>query len=189
MHTPLSVYQKYIEQKNIKSGKNQKIPKTINKLNKENFDKLEKISNYFNTIYQNINIDEYISTGFEIFENLKISHLDDNRIFQRYKNKDKKKKRDFDVIDDYQINKSLDHIKHNYENLLDYCKNENVIRQPILDYSQNKIDAVTLIFLIERKHLRNIRDEERMFVSYVLRNYVEIKHIMYNKYEFIISHL
>jgi len=187
MVTPGDVYMSFIRQKEIYHNK--KLNPNISRLSKENFDKLQKMADYFSTIYQNIDMDVYIATGFELWKTFNISKIDDKRIFEKYKSNDKRKKRNFSNISTEEIEKSITYIHSNYGNLFEYCKNDVIIRRPINDYIHNKIDGLTLIFLVEKKYIRSFNEEEKPLISYIISNYTDMKHRMYKYYEYLLKNL
>lgn len=187
MITVSDVHMAFIKQKEL--YQNKKINPNFSKLSKENRDKLQKMADYFNTIYQNIDMDEYMATGFELWKTFNINKIDDKKIFEKYKSKDKRRKRDFSNISVETIKNSIDYIHSKYENLFEYCKNDVIIRRPINDYIHNKIDGLTLIFLVEKKYIRSFNEEEKPLISYIISNYTDMKYKMYRYYEYLLKNL
>jgi len=189
MYTASDIYIKFKEIEGIYKNIPSVSYSGMGKLSNENRNKLQKIADYFNTIWQNIDIDEYLKVGFENWKSFNINKIDDDRIIEKYKRKDKKKRINYDVISNNEILKSIDYIKQNYENIINYCDDNNFVRRPVQDYIYGKIDVIVLIFLIENKYLHMIGSEEKMFLSYVYDNYEIIKYKMYEKYDFILKHI
>ena len=189
MYTAYDIYLKFKEIESQYKGIEFKAPKSLQKLSQEKINKLQKIADFFNTIWQNISIDDYLKVGFEKWKSFNIDRLDDERIIRKYISNDKKKKWGFDEITTDDILKSISYIKENYQNVVDYCKNDRVVRAPINDFVANKIDALTLVFLIEKKYLYPLNEEEKMFIHHFYSNYTEIKQKMYGKYDFIMRNI
>jgi len=179
------VYKKF---KEIESQvKNIPLNFNYSKLSSKNKDMLEHMADLFNTVYQNINIDAYIRTGFKLWKRFDISKLNDSRVFEKYKSDDKRYKRNFNP-DKKTIMKSMIYIKKNYTDLYNYCKSGGMVRQPIHDYLQNLIDPVVLCYLIEKKYLK-LNNEEINFLSYFNNNYVDIKSNMYKHHNMLQKYL
>ncbi|MFW5848086.1 MAG: hypothetical protein ACOCVF_04150 [bacterium] len=188
MYTAGDIYVKFKEIEGIHKN----IPSSysgMDRLSKDNRNKLQKMADHFNTIWQNIDIDNYLKVGFDMWKSFNINKIDDPRIIQKYKRLDKKRKINFDDISDEDILKSINYIKQNYNDVMDYCNDDNFIRLPVSDYVAGKIDAIILMFLIEKKYLSHLQEEEKMMVFYFIDNYENIKYKMYEKYEFILKHI
>lgn len=185
MYTAYDVYVKFKKMESLYKNKGFKIPNDLGKLSQEKINKLEKVSNYFSTIWQNIDIDEYLKIGFEKWKSFNIDKIDDERIFRKYVSNDKKIKNNFENISTNDIQKSIDHIKSYYGNVVAYCTDSKIIRNPINDFVQNKIDPITLSFLVEKRYI-SLREEEKLIISQFMNNYNDIKRIMYKHYDFII---
>jgi hypothetical protein len=86
--------------------------------------------------------------------------MDDKKIITYYIIKDKKVKRDFREIKKNNINDSINYIYSENISLKEYCnKGSEFMSNPVQDYIKNKIDPVTLMFLIEDNYL-TIKDNE-----------------------------
>lgn len=189
MYTAYDIYVKFKQMESLCKNKNVNIPKNLDRLSQEKINKLAKVADYFNTIWQNIDVESYLKIGFEKWKSFDIDKLDDKRIFRKYISNDKKIKNNFEEISTTDINKSIIHIQSNAGNAMEYCNDNKIIRDPINDFVQNKIDPITLMFLIEKRYLYPVREEEKLIISQFLNNYQDIKHVMYKHYEFIIRNL
>lgn len=181
------VYKKFKEAEAIKKCKPVDYSH-YKKISEKNKQKLNNMADMFNTIYQNINVLDYVCIGFDLWKSFNLSKIDDKKIFDKYKALDKKKKRETE-IDEKTIKKSIDYIKLNYNDIFNYCENRNgVIKQPIFDYIKNTIDPIVLSFLIEKKYIK-LNDEEKALLSYFMINYTTIKFNMYKNYNFLQKNL
>ncbi len=177
--TPLKLYQIFKKKESLYKNKNMGVPQNLNKLSVKNFKKLQKISDYFNTIWQNIDPELYIKLGFEKWKSFNLDKLDNPDLFQKYKSVDKLWKMGYNKIDEDVLKKSISYIK-NQKNYF----NDEIIKQPIKDYIKNKIDPIFLCYLIEQKYII-LTGEEKSLLSYFLNDYDEIKFMMYKKYHYI----
>ncbi|MFW6002321.1 MAG: hypothetical protein ACOCQD_03190 [archaeon] len=189
MYTAGDIYVKFKEIEGIHKSIPSVSYSGMNRLSEENRNKLQKMADYFNTIWQNIDIDNYLKIGFDMWKSFNINKIDDPRIIQKYKRLDKKRKINFEDISNDDIIKSINYIKKNYSDPMNYCNDSNFIRTPVNDYVTGKIDAIMLMFLIEKKYLSSLQEEEKMMVYYFVDNYESIKYKMYEKYEFILKHM
>lgn len=189
MYTAYDIYVKLKRAESLHKNRTVRVPSDLSKLSQNKINKLQRMADYFNTVWQNIDIDSYLKIGFEKWKSFDIDKLDDERIFRKYVSNDKKSKHNFEKISTDDISKSLEYIRNVADNAMDYCNDRKIIRNPINDYVQNKIDSITLMFLVEKKYLHPIHEEEKLIISQFLNNYNDIKHIMYKHYEFIVKNL
>jgi len=183
---PYDVYKKFKIQEYISKNKEIKIPKekNLNRLSKENYEKLQMITDYFNTIWQNINPDIYFEIGFKKWKSFNISKIDDNRIFQSYKIIDKKLKTNFNNINKETIKKSINFLKDNEILSILLFDNNYVVKKIVFFYLQNKIDSIVLCYFIENYKIK-LSNEEKDYIPYFMENYSEIKYRMYYFEDFI----
>lgn len=187
---PYSDYDIYVIYKKVEAyhkNKEYKQPKNLNSLSKENKEKLEKMSGYFNTIYHNINPKVYMHIGFKLWKTFGINKMDDPKIHQKYISFDKKMKREYNP-DKKRVKSSINYI-NSFDDVFEYCNNGEVIREPVKDYIQNKMDCVTLCFLLEKRIMKPLNGEEKNMLSYFINNYTEIKQNMYSKYDLLQKHI
>ena len=179
------IYTLYKQIECTKKDKKQTISwsKFKSKASKDKLIKLETISNYFNTIWHNINIETYINIGFDLWKTFSIDKIDDKKIINKYKTLDKQNKRKVKISND-KIKRSIDFISNYNIPLNEYCCKPETISYVITDYLNNNIDVITLIYLIENG-FKKINNIEHMLLSYLRDNYDEIKFNMYKKHKFI----
>lgn len=187
--TAHDIYVKFKEQESIYKGKKLSVPKSIDRLSHKKAQKLQKVADRFNTIWQNIDIDSYIYNGFETWKTFSVEGLDNERLMRIYKSKDKKQKLGFDQVDKEDIKKSVEYINKTEKKPEVYCDDRHVIRDPIHDYVKNRIDCITFMFLVEEGHLGHLKEEEKMLVPYIMINYESIKYSMYRNYDLIQKNL
>lgn len=188
-YTEHDIYRIFKEQESIYKNKKLNDNISISKLSDNHLKKLELIATYFNTKWHNINVHLYIGLGFNTWKSFNINMLDNDRLFRLYKSYDKKIKFGFEDISIEDIQKSIDFIINTYDNITEYCNSlKSVIKQPIYDYVNNNIDCIVLSFLIESGKLQ-ITEEEKLFMSYFVDNYENIKYVMYKNYKFINENL
>ncbi|MFW6046540.1 MAG: hypothetical protein ACOCP4_01975 [Candidatus Woesearchaeota archaeon] len=182
MITALDVYKCYKFAESIMKNKEFKEPKTIKRLSEKNQKKLEIAAGYFNTIWQNINMQMYMLAGFKLWKNFNVNMMIDKQVIEKYKKLDKKAKKNYNPKRE-EIVLSINNICFNEPDIYKYCDDGNIIRKPIKDYLKNRIDCVTLCYLIEKKYIKKLNNEERDLLSYFINNYQKIKENMYGNYE------
>lgn len=189
MYTAYDIYVKFKHMESLHKNKSINIPNDLSRLSQEKINKLAKVADYFNTIWQNINVESYLKIGFEKWKSFDIDKLDDKRILRKYISDDKKIKNNFEETSTTDISKSIEYIQNNAGNAMEYCNDGKIIRDPINDFVQNKIDSITLMFLMEKRYLYPVHEEEKLIISQFLNNYSDIKRVMYKNYEFLIKNL
>ncbi len=143
--------------------------------NKKTQENLEIITKYFNTKWQNINPEEYFTTGFNIWKNFSYHQFLNPKILNLYIDRDKLKKRSLmgckaDLI------KGRKYVISTYGNITfsEYCKmKDGEIHQPVSDFLNNKIGKYTLTYLIYKRYLV-LEDHERSLLSIITNNYRDI---------------
>ena len=174
MYSSLDIYLKF----KAASRKPFRCPKdwdiTLGKMTPPNKKALETITSFFNTKWRNIDVDNFMSCGFELFPNFTYTKFFDERIVNLYITKDKIKKRECD-LDKRKIVESAKYIKSQMNSLgLPSLKHYARVRDEfsslvIKDYLQNKVDAVLLAYLIHLKYLLP-RDEDFAQMPYIFEN-------------------
>lgn len=165
-----------------------KLPKDWEKQWNEKFsettrEKLQTITNYFNTKWENISPERYFEAGFELFgRGFSYHKFLDKKIVEQYKRKDKLKKREIEVEKQSLKNDLKFVIREVRDNeevkemgiLRYYCRSreseEDYISKPIRDYLDNKISTSFLTWLISEKYLV-LKNIERDLIPYVEENY------------------
>lgn len=126
---------------------NSKINNTLKK-------QLTRISKYFLTVWSNIDLEDFIKCGFEVFKGFYFHQFFDKKIMSLYITKDKIKKRNQENIKK-EIVKSVCYIKKymkgkKYDHLIiDYCKLKKGFSYILIeDYLKNKITLSFLCWII-----------------------------------------
>lgn len=148
-----------------------------NKLNKSSRDNLQLAADYFNTVWQDIDIEDYMRTGFSLFKTFNFKSLLNPKIIKRYIHNDKTKKRKIS-IDDKMFVKSFKFVKNKIDKttisdiLKEYGRDKE---QAIQDYLYNKIDGGFLFYLICLGYI-NIEHADIDRLCYIKWNFNELKH-------------
>ena len=136
----------------------------------------------FNTRFSNIDIDRYMSCGFEIWKSFTYKNLLHEKVIQLYIHKDKTKKRQlevsqreiettFNTIEDFLRDKP---VRPGYTQLQNFCKfREGEVRICINMYVQGKVDVMTLAYCVNRGYIK-LTDDERALSPYLVQKYRDI---------------
>lgn len=186
MVTEFDVYCAFRRAQANASGRGFRIPKDwksfSEKMNKHNGECLYKMTMYFNTTYQNVDLDGYMTCGFELWKGFTYKHFCDNRIIEAYIQKDKIKKRKLNASKE-EIEKSFEFIskelegrpvRKGYRQLQNYCKfRDGEIKSIINTYNRGNVDMLTLTYCIRMKYVV-LSDDERAMVPYISQRYREL---------------
>jgi len=173
MYTTWDIYKTY---RHVQASINQRgyrLPKDFNhfwnnKLKSHQRENIQTITNYFNTKWQDIDIEKYFEAGFQVYKNFSYHQFLDKKIIEMYKRLDKleKIKSNYDketILKDVKyilttIDKNNDLCK-TWGVLKGYCrqKDDRYVSYPILDYVNNNISNITLTWLISEKIVYIIR--------------------------------
>lgn len=154
-----------------------------NKFGDKQKDCLQKITDYFNTKWQNINPDRYFEVGFQIFKNFNYNQFFDKKIIEMYKRFDKLEKRNIEV-NKKNIIENVKYVLTQVEEcdklkiwgpLKYYCRirDSNYISKPINDYINNYISTVFLTWIIYER-MFTLNDIEISIIPYVIENYRDV---------------
>lgn len=194
MITPQDVYIAYRKAKSLHSGKGFRLPKEwdeyyATKLSPKNREFLDRATGYFNTTWSNINLDEYMETGSELYKTFSYHMFLKPLILTRYIEIDKLKKRrivkdmcsidtTFDYIDElteYKTRKYLD-----YTNLQVYCKMKDESQSLLVtDYLTNKIDPLVFVYCLYYKYIK-LTDIERQYCYNITNRYRDLLEQMFD---------
>lgn len=188
MYTTWDIYCLYRKVQSRVKERGYRLPKDWdshfnNKLKDNQRENLQKLTDFFNTKWQNIDPERYFEAGFQIYKNFTYHQFFDKKVIEMYKRLDKLQKRDIEAS-----KKSIiDNVKYVLTQIEDddklqmwgplkcysRIKDSEYISKPINDYIDNKISTVFLTWLIyERMFV--ISDVERAMIPYVTENYREI---------------
>ncbi|KFZ25552.1 MAG: hypothetical protein KQ78_02240 [Candidatus Izimaplasma bacterium HR2] len=163
------------------------------KMAKQNSEWLYKATVYFNTTYSNIDLDGFMSCGFELWKGFTYKHFCDRRVLELYIQKDKIKKRklesthveitnSFKFIEEYLTNKPH---RSGYSQLQNFCKfREGEVRNIISIYNRGKIDTMTIMYCLVHRYLI-MTDDERTLMPYISQRYRELSENLKSVMEFI----
>jgi hypothetical protein len=176
MYTVKDVYVFYRKQQALFFERSYRIPKDwvkfYNKIDASKRNALQKITNNFNTKWQNIDPNEYFKTGFKLFKKSFSYHkFFDRKIIKHYIQIDRNKKRESNInkrkiVDS--VKYLLNEAKRKNVSLDVYCK-ENNYGNLVLGYTKNYIDIYTLV-LLDRKGVININSNLEKRLPYFIDN-------------------
>jgi hypothetical protein len=186
MITEYDVYCSFRRAQSLKNNKAYRLPKDWEaynaKMNTANAQWLYKLTVYFNTTYSNLNMDEYMNCGFELYPKFTYKNFFDSRVLNLYIEKDKAKKRRTEVAQ-HEIDDTFANIKEfldtqpareGYSQLQSYCKFRDGERRVIINmYMRGLVDTMTLVYCIKKRYLI-LTDDERPLVPYVSQRYREL---------------
>ena len=198
--TEWDVYVAYRRAKSLQSGKGFRLPKDpddflATKMTVKNREFLDRATGYFNTTWSNVNLDNYMECGCDLYKTFSYHMFLRPNILSHYIEKDKQLKRkvkadtlaidaSFDFINGYM--KNVPKIE-GYSNLQFYCKGKNGERKKIItDYLEGKVDSVLLTYCIYYKYIK-LTDIEREYCYNVVNRYRDFLEQMFNVEEYIKS--
>jgi len=187
MITEWDVYTSFRRAQAIAKDKPYRLPKNWEsfklKMSKQNDEWLYKATVWFNTKYVNIDIDEYMLCGFELWKGFTYKHFCDSRVINLYIEKDKIKKRKMQITHE-EIDKSFVNIENwlkdqplrsGYTQLQNLCKfREGEIRCVIGLYNRGLVDTMTLTYCLNKRYLI-MSDDERLLMPYISQRYRELQ--------------
>jgi len=130
----------------------------------------------FNTRWSNINLDDYMAAGFDLFKKtFTYTKFFDTRLMSLYMERDKMKKRNLNISKTEIVSSA--HFVIDYMGgrgfLKEYSrKRDNFESIPIRHYKQGKIDQIFLAWLIKEKYLI-LEDSDRTQIPYIVEKYRE----------------
>jgi hypothetical protein len=138
---------------------------------------LIKITGWFLTKWQDIDPYEYFMCGFDLFKkNFTYAKFFNEKIILLYKTRDKNKKRNIQITKQALIRSALyvkKWMEKNNASLDEYMgTREGNQKIAVSHYLNNKIDAIFLVFLIQKGML--LTDNERGVIPYVHNKYRDI---------------
>lgn len=153
------------------------VQKRMSEKNRQN---LEKITQYFNTKWINIDIDRYFDYGFELFQKtFSYNKFLDNRLIQYYIDKDRNIKRSNEATSE-DLKKSIVFVKkwalENCRNprvspITLYCnKSDEKVRLPIKHYLRGNIHKLFLTWLIREGYFKP-KDYEISYITHISENF------------------
>ena len=148
---------------------------------------------FLNTKWHNVNLNDFMETGFELWKNFSYHQFQDTKVIELYKRKAQVHMRKL-RIDKETVLTSLKYIKkymsdkenlNGYSKLETYCKLKDghchIVYQ---DYIQGKIDNLTMTFLLFKRYLK-LGDTERGNMTVFMNNYRELVESMKELQKFI----
>jgi hypothetical protein len=189
MYTTFDIYTKHKIAQAISKGKGYRLPKDWevywnNKVSFEDKELIQKATDYFNTKWSDLNIDVFMSVGFEIYKNFKYQHFFEKKVIKNYIARDKNKKYISKDIRKELVD-SLKYVLKNYENILSYCEIvENNRKKVIDDYIKNNISASFLCLLI-KLGIVNFTEDDKALCPYIKSEYKNIKKKIDENKEFV----
>lgn len=147
------------------------------KLNKPSQEGLLRATNYFNTKWQNVDIDEYMRCGFDLFKTFSYYNITNPSVIDLYIQRDKIQKRAAKIDKDTFktslkfINNYMKSKKSSNNILKDYGKLRDGEKSiPIYHYLKQNIDELTLTLIIGKQYLL-LEDEDRNMIPYIIKRY------------------
>ena len=116
MITKQDVYVAYRRAKSLQSGKGFRLPKDWDeyyhtKMSVKNREFLDRATGHFNTTWSNVDIDEYMACGCELYKSFSYHMFLHPQVLQLYIEKDKQRKRKR-AVSSKSIEESFDFIEH-----------------------------------------------------------------------------
>lgn len=148
------------------------------KFSTQNQKHLIKITGWFLTKWSNIDPYDYFMCGFQLFDKrFSYAKFFNEKIILLYKNRDKNKKREIRITKESLI-KSASYVKQwmkennvTFDQYLSITEGHRKIA--VKHYINNYIDAIFIVFMIEKGML--LSDNDRSMMPYVQSNFRKIK--------------
>lgn len=164
-----------------------------NRMSPTNREFLDKTVQYFNTKWHNVDLNDYMSTGFMLWKNFSYHQFLNPKVIELYKRRVKVNLRKLRV-DKETVLESLKHIKsfmsdketiNGYNKLQTYCKlKEGHSHIAFQDYHKGKLDNLTMSYLVYKRYVK-LSDEERGVMTNFTQNYRELVDSMKDLQKFI----
>ena len=137
--------------------------RVFNKLNDDNKETIQTLSDYFNTKWFNVNPELYFLAGFKTWKSFNWTMTLRPDVMKKYIANDKTRKRS----KKYDIKESIEWIKEKYGSVKKYCdlKDGNV-SQPIIDYMRSKMPGILVSYLINKKIL-TLTEQDNSYIMYL----------------------
>lgn len=126
--------------------------------NEKNYKNLKTITLWFNTKWQNIDIEEYFNCGFELYKSFSYYKFLDDNIIKLYIQKDKIKKYEDninkkEILNSFKFIKNYN-VKNNLKDLKEYCLVKDGYEPLIIkEYVKNNINLIVLMYCVLKKYL------------------------------------
>lgn len=186
MITEFDVYAAFRRAQADANGRGYRLPKDWPafqaKMTKQNGEWLYKAMVHFNTIHNNVNLDQYMACGFELWKGFTYKHFSDSRVIGLYIEKDKIKKRKMQSTID-EIDKSFEFMvgylsdkpkRPGYTQLQNICKlRDGEVRTIINMYNRNEVDTTTIVYCLTKQYLI-MTDDERALMPYISQRFREL---------------
>jgi len=182
MYEPIDIYVAFRKAQAEASNRGFRIPKDFEKhmetkMSTKNREALLLSTKYFNTKWNNINIDMFFECGFEIFKSFTYLQFFNQKVLNLYKVRDKNHKREMEVSKKGLLD-SLKWVKQwiSKNDVLDlkgYCRLRDGSRSQIVEhYLHNHIDKYFVVQMIDKGYLK-LTDEDRALIPYIVEQYRE----------------
>lgn len=182
MITEFDVYVAFRKAQASAKNRGYKIPKDFkshlaNKFTKKNREALVQATKYFNTKWQNIDVDRFMECGFELLKSFSYINFHDKRVMNLYIQKDKARKHDNKKIKSKMVEsakfvkKLLNGNKSSIPKLKKYSLMKDGKKSlPVSHYLQGNIDKFFLTWLMMKRCLI-LSDMDRPLIPLIERNY------------------
>lgn len=166
----------------------------LSKMSPMNREWLQRTTICFNTKWLNIDLEQYMACGFEIWKSFTYKYMLHEKVIQLYIHKDKTRKRKIEVthrniettfynIYDFLQDKPQ---RPGYKQLQNFCKfREGEVRTCINMYVRGKIDSVTMSYCVNKGYI-NLTDDERALSPYLVQKYRDMLDLLEEIKPFII---
>lgn len=146
-----------------------------NKMGKTDLESLQTLTDYFNTKWNNIDVDMYMESGFDVLKSFNYKYFLDKRVIKKYITKDKAIKYKSHDIKQLLIKDAM-YVKENWTDNIQLYINQvtpNNRRLVIHDYIKNNITAQFIVFLIRCGWL-SLTDDEKALCPQITEQYRNI---------------
>jgi len=182
-----SVYVAFRHAQSMSKGKPYRLPKdweTFKKtrMSPKNLEFINKTVDCFNTKWHNVDLNDYMQYGFELWKNFSYHQFLNSKLIEYYIRKTKIKVRSIRISREI-ITESMKFIKlfmkdksliNGYSVIETYCKlRDGQSRIVVKHFLQGKIDKLTMAYLINKGYL-TLNDNERPLMSDFISQYREL---------------
>jgi len=183
-YEPYDIYLSFRKAQAFSKNRPYKIPKNfeehlVNKMSTVNRDAILKATDYFNTKWTNVNIDDYMQYGFDLWKTFSYTKFFDEKLIKYYIQKDRNKKLQCKNGKE-ELTKSVKFVKKYMKEkgiptLKAYCmRKENGCRVFITHYiKENNIDKLFITWLIKERFI-TLSEDESAVLPYITGHYRDL---------------
>jgi len=184
LHTPEQIYRTFLNAKKDFTGKSVKIPQDGIKTTPKNVDIIERVTDFFNTKWHNIDPYQYFLKGFELYKTFNYDKFFKEDIVRNYiQSKHNERLNDFNK---HLFDKSVEYVKVllEVENLTEehleyyFTLSDGYEQIYLKDYLKGFIDKYFVVYLLEKikrydiqMYKNHFNEDMKGYLTLIVENY------------------